>query len=400
MRARVVVIGGGAFGASCLYHLATRGVRDVVLLEQATLGSGSTGRSAAVVETQYLAADQVALCAWSMRVFRRLEREHALPFVHHGYLRLGHTADVVAQFRASVAMQREHGLTDPRVLEPGEVVRVVPALRVDDLAGALWGPSDGYVDAVRYCELLTGLARAAGARVLQGTRATGLRLQGDRVTAVEVDGETIDCETVVNASGAWARRIGDAVGLTLPVDGYRRQLVQFEPPQPLAAPVPMVIDYVPGVEAEGLYFRDDTSARLVAGLHWEVHGDWERPEDPDAFRQAVDWDYAARVAEALAARYRGAGEFRVTGGWAGLYPLTPDTRPIVGPTPGVAGLYQALGGGGVGVQISPAIGAMTADLVATGETAVVPDWERYRLDRFTPSGRPDPPCRCPVKMSA
>ena len=384
MRAQVVVIGGGAFGASSFYHLVARGVRDVVLLEQATLGSGSTGRSAAVVETQYLAPDQVALCSWSMRVFRRLEAEHGLPFTHHGYLRLGHTAEVVGQFHESVAMQREHGLTDAVVLEPAQVTRVVPALRVDDLAGALWGPSDGYVDAVRYCELLTGLGRAAGGRVFQWRRATGVRLSGGRVAAVECDGETIECETVVNASGAWARRLGVALGLRLPVDGYRRQLVQFEPPRPLATPVPMVIDYVPGVEHEGLYFRDDTPARLVAGLHWEVHGDWERPEDPDAFRQAVDWDYSARVAEALAARYRGAGEFRVTGGWAGLYPLTPDTRPIVGPTPGLAGLYQSLGGGGVGVQISPAIGAMVADLVTTGETAVVPDWVRYRLDRFAP----------------
>ena len=134
----------------------------------------------------------------------------------------------------------------------------MPALRVDDLAGALWGPSDGYVDAVRYCELLSGLGRAAGGRVLQGRRATGLRLRDGRVTAVECDGETIECETVVNASGAWARRLGSVFGLTLPVDGYRRQLVQFEPPRPLAAPVPMVIDYVPGVEREGLYFRDDT----------------------------------------------------------------------------------------------------------------------------------------------
>ena len=74
MRAQVVVIGGGAFGASCFYHLTGRGVRDVVLLEQATLGSGSTGRSAAVVETQYLAPDQVALCAWSIRVFRGSSR--------------------------------------------------------------------------------------------------------------------------------------------------------------------------------------------------------------------------------------------------------------------------------------------------------------------------------------
>lgn len=391
MRAQVVVIGGGAFGASCFYHLTARGVRDVALLEQATLGSGSTGRSAAVVETQYLAPDQVALCAWSMRVFRWLEREHALPFVHHGYLRLGHTDDVVGQFHASVSMQREHGLTDATVLEPARVARIVPALRVDDLAGALWGPSDGYVDAVRYCELLTGLGRAAGGRVLQGKRATGLRLRGGRVAAVECDGEALECEAVVNASGAWARRLGSALGLTLPVDGYRRQLVQFEPPRPLAAPVPMVIDYVPGVEAEGLYFRDDTPTRIIAGLHWEVHGDWERPADPDAFRQAVDWDYAERVAEALAARYRGAGDFRVTGGWAGLYPLTPDTRPIVGPTPGIAGLYQALGGGGVGVQISPAIGAMVADLVTAGETRVMPDWARYRLERFEARERPASP---------
>lgn len=386
MRAQVVVIGGGAFGASCFYHLTARGVRDVLLLEQGTLGSGSTGRSAAVVETQYLAADQVALCVWSIRVFRWLEREHALPFVHHGYLRLGRTAVDLAGFHESVALQRKHGIGDARVIDPGEIGRIVPALRVDDLAGALWGPSDGYVDAVRYCELLTALGRTKGGRVIQGRRATGLRLRGGRVTGVEAGGETIECDTVVNASGAWARRLGSALGLTLPVDGYRRQLVQFEPPRPLALPVPMIIDYVPGIEREGLYFRDDTPVRVVAGLHWEVHGETERPQDPDAFRQAVDWDYAERVAEALAARYRGAGDFRVTGGWSGLYPLTPDTRPIVGPTPGIAGLHQALGGGGVGVQISPAVGAMVADLVTTGETAVMPDWGRYRLDRFTRTG--------------
>jgi glycine/D-amino acid oxidase-like deaminating enzyme len=384
MRARVVVIGGGAFGASAFYHLTKRGLTDVVLLEQATLGSGSTGRSVAMVETQYLAPDQVALCAWSIRVFQWLEREHALPFVHHGYMRLGHAAADVAGFHESIALQRSHGLHDARVLEPNEVARIVPALRVDDLAGALWGPTDGYVDAVRYCETLSALGRAAGGQVHQGKRAAGLRLRGGRVTGVEVDGEVIECDAVINASGAWARRLGALLGLTLPVDGYRRQLVQFEPTRPFAAPIPFVIDYVPGVEREGLYFRDDTPSRIVAGLHWEVHGDTERPADPDAFRLAVDWDYAERVAETLAARYRGAADFRVTGGWAGLYPLTPDTRPIVGPTPHIEGLYQALGGGGVGVQISPAIGAMAADLVATGETGVMPDWARYRLDRFAP----------------
>jgi sarcosine oxidase subunit beta len=140
----------------------------------------------------------------------------------------------------------------------------------------------------------------------------------------------------------------------------------------------MVIDYVPGVEREGFTWATRRPARRRAPL--EVH-ETERPADPDAFRQAVDWDYAERVAEALAARYRGASDFRVTGGWAGLYPLTPDTRPIVGPTPGVEGLYQALGGGGVGVQISPAR-CHGGGSVATGDTQVMRDWTRYRLDRF------------------
>jgi sarcosine oxidase subunit beta len=377
----VVVIGGGAIGTSTFHHLVARGVRDVVLVEQAALGAGSTGRSAAVVETQYVAPDQVALCAWSMRVFQRLEREHALPFVHHGYLRLGHTVEDLARFARSLALQREHGVTDAVVLEPAEVARRFPALRIVDLTGALFGPSDGYIDPVRLCEIFAELGKAGGGRVVQGRPVTGVQTRGGRVVGVACGDETIACETVVNASGAWADRIGALAGVTVPVAGYRRQAVIFAPP-PLPAPVPMVIDYVPGVEEEGLYFRDDTAHRLIAGLHWEGCGATERPEDPDACRSDVDWSYAARVAELLASRYRGAEAFAVQGGWAGLYPLTPDTRPIIGELAALPGFYNAAGAGGVGVQISPAVGAIVADLVTTGETAIVPDVAAYRLERF------------------
>lgn len=382
MQVRTVVIGGGAIGASCFAHLVERGRRDVLLVEQAGFASGSTGRSAAVVETQYLSPDKIALCAWSMRLFQRLEAECGLSFVHHGYARLGHTAEDLARFRASVEIQRDHGVEDAVVLDPAELARRFPALRVDDLSGALFGPSDGYIDPVRYCELLAGLGRDGGGQVLTGRGVTGIRLQGGRVAGVEVGGEVIACETVVNAAGAWARRVGEMAGLRIPVDGYRRQLVIFEPPEPFPAPVPMLMDYTPGVEREGLYFRDDTARRLIAGLHWEGYGDWERPEDPDAFRQDADWQYAARVAELLGRRYRDAGRLRVTGGWAGLYPLTPDSLPIVGEAVAVPGFYNAVGGGGVGLQLSPALGAIVADLLTKGETDVLPDLAGYRLERF------------------
>jgi glycine/D-amino acid oxidase-like deaminating enzyme len=382
MRAGAVVIGGGTVGTSCFYHLVQRGLRDVVLVEQAGLAAGSSGRSAAVVEAQYLAREKIALCSRSMALFRRFERDHGLPFVHHGYLRLGHSAEDLERFQRSVEIQREYGVADARVLDRAEICRQLPDLYVEDLAGALFGPSDGYIDPVRLCELFVELGKAGGGRTWLGRRVTGIRVRSGQVAGVVSGDGEIACETVVNAAGAWARSVGRLAGVELPVDGYRRQIVILEPPEAFLRPIPMTVDYVPGIEREGLYFRDDTPRRLLAGLHWEGHGDWERPDAADAFRLDADWDYAARVSELLCARYPPASGFKVQGGWAGLYPLTPDSEPIIGETPGLPGFYQAIGAGGVGVQTAPAIGAIVADLVASGRTTVVPSIEGYRLDRF------------------
>ncbi len=389
MRVRAVVIGGGAIGTSCFYHLVQSGLRDVLLVEQAGLAAGSSGRSAAVVETQYLERGKIALCAHSMALVRRFETGYGLPFVHHGYLRLGHSAGDLERFRRSVGIQREYGMTDAVVLDRDGVRRVTPALHTDDLAGALFGPSDGYTDPVRLCELFVQLGRDGGGRVWQGRPVTGVRVRHGRVAGVTCGSEAIDCDLVVNATGAWARQLGRLLDVELPVDGYRRQIVIFTPPEPFSSPVPMVMDYVPGLEQEGLYFRDDTPGRLIAGLHWEGYGDRERPENPDAYRQDPDWDYAARVAELLSLRYPAASRFSVQGGWAGLYPLTPDSEPIVGELPGVPGFYNAIGAGGVGIQISPAVGAIVAELIATGKTTIVPTVEPYGIDRFQRPSNPN-----------
>ena len=220
MRAQVVVIGGGAFGASCFYHLTARGVRDVVLLEQATLGSGSTGRSAAVVETQYLAPDQVALCAWSIRVFRRLEEEHALPFVHHGYLRLGHsTADV-----ARLPRERRHpaGARAPR--RARDRARRGRAGRAGPPRGRSGRRPVGPVGRLRRRRALLRAARRtrarrraaacsrAGAPPASGSgrprHGRGVRRRGDRVR----DG------------GQRQRRVGPPAGRRARADAARRRL--------------------------------------------------------------------------------------------------------------------------------------------------------------------------------
>ena len=231
MRARVVVIGGGAFGASCFYHLTARGVRDVTLLEQATLGSGSTGRSAAVVETQYLAPDQVALCAWSIRVFQRLEQEHGLPFVHHGYLRLGHSAaDVV-------------GLPRERDAPAGPRARRRARDRARrgraDRAGATRGrPGRGPVGSVGRLRRRRALLRAARRSRTGGRRSRRPGTARDRAPAPgwPRDGRRVRRrDDRVRDRGQRQRRVGTPTGRRARIDAARRRLPSAAGPVRAAA---------------------------------------------------------------------------------------------------------------------------------------------------------------------
>lgn len=382
VRADVVVVGGGVIGSACVYALAQRGVSDVILLEQEQLASGSSGASAAVIETQYLDENMIALTNYGHRLCSDLERDHGLAFHHNGYLRLAKREQDLALYHESVKIQADLGIVGSRVLAPGEIGEVIPGLRVDDVCGALWGPNDGYIDAVRYCQILVSLAREQGVRFIRG-RLSAIDVTGGAVSGIRLaDGSRIACSTVVNAAGAWARRVGQMAGLQVPVDGYRRQILILEPGQPFTRSLPFVIEYVPGEAAPGLYFRGDGPYRLIAGLHREGHGDEEAPANPDTFSRGIDWEYAAQLRDQLVERYPAAESLRPNRGWAGLYPLTPDTKFIVGPARTLAGFHNAVGGGGVGVQTSAGIGAMAADLIVHGSTRVVPHPGEYELSRF------------------
>lgn len=378
---KVVVIGGGVIGASCLYHLAERGITDAVLLEKDHLCSGSSGRSAGVVETQYLTEEDVVLRARSMPLFERFAREDGLPFVRHGYLRLGRTPGDLTGFRRSVETQRRLGIAGPRVLDPDGISELVPGLVVGDVAGGLFGPGDGYIDPHRLVGIFARRAQQRGARVLQGTAVTGLAVRAGRVRAVLTTRGEFPGDVFVNAAGPWAAEIGAMAGLTLPVAGYRRQIVVFQPPEPPPA-IPFVIDYVPGAKEPGVYFRDETGGLILAGLHQEGAAEGEEPEDPDRFNPRADWGYVRRLAGLLRRRYPPAEAFGVRDGWAGLYPITPDGQPIIGPVPGLENLINAIGFGGVGIQVAPAVGQVVAAMVAGGPVPALAGLERYRLERF------------------
>jgi sarcosine oxidase, subunit beta len=361
----VAVVGAGAVGLSTALQLTELGVDDVVVLDRSHVAAGSSGRSVGVVETQYVDPFDIALRVPSKRVFETLERDHELRFTRNGYLRIGHTEADLRRFERSVAVQRELGIEDAVVLGPEEIAERFPDVRSDDVSAGLYGPSDGFVDGHLYCTLLAELAQSKGARISQQTRLRSHDALDDGRHRLWTSAGELTCDFVVNAAGTWARETGECLGVDTPILPQRHQAVSIHLPRTLAYMMPEVMDYAPAEGRDGLYFRHETFDMFLGGLHSEeaVHP----VVDPDDWFEGVDQSYLERLGELLPSRLPGLADARLGKGWAGLYPVSPDGRPQVGPCPADASVIAACGVGGYGIQVSPIVGRLAAEWIVLGE---------------------------------
>lgn len=375
----VIIIGGGAVGLSAALELAQRDAVKVTLLEARNVGSGSSSRAVGAIETQYLDRDDIEMRVESKRRFEWLAAEHSVPFRRIGCLRLGHSpADLVA-FEKSVAIQREMGVDDATVLTPAEIKRRFPDLAVDDLSGGLYGPSDAVTDGFLYCGALAELATAAGAEIVQRCEVTTHERDASGRHIITAAGMRFEADFVVNAAGGWAGSIGGLLGVAAPILPQRHQVLGVHLARPLAYVMPEVMDYSPGASGsareEGIYFRPETPSQLVVGVHSESIV--AALADPDDYSEGVDVRFTEKIIAMLPARLPCSLEAGIGSGWAGIYPVSPDGQPQVGPCPEDETVISACGVGGFGLQVSPTVGRMVAEWIGDGTVRCVSEFHRY-----------------------
>jgi sarcosine oxidase subunit beta len=229
----------------------------------------------------------------------------------------------------------------------------VPALRVDDLVAAVWGPNDGMAGPAEVTNGFARRARELGVRIAEGVGATAISVERGRITGVMTREGAIAAPLVINAAGPAAAGVGRLVGIALPVLPRRRHIFYTEPFPELPGPVPLTTD-----RASGFYFRKEMEQLLLSpGDVEDVGADLLAP---------VDWSRAEETVEKALHRLPIVEKARVAGGWAGLRPLTPDDHAIIGWAPGVAGLFVAAGFGGHGFQHSPATGRYVSEWLLDG----------------------------------
>ncbi len=377
-RADVVIVGGGVVGCSAAWHLRQDGFtgRIVVVERDASYRFASSYLAMGGIRQQFCTPVTVQMMQFSVALWKAFDVTLGTParrprawFRQRGYLFLANGATSTAL--TNRYHEEKRAGASVRMVSVDHLRQMLPDVMLDDILFGVLGDEDGYANPR---EVLAGF-RA-------GAEAAGVEFRSDDVIVVDhkagrvsgvrlASGTRITTPLVVNAAGPWAGRLASLAGLSVPIEPLRQMLFRCTLPRTWPYRFPMLID--PG----GVHWRHDDASEpggadkiILAFTNWR-----ETPGEnftAEADRWARDF-YPAMVNRAPELR-------DVTGveGWAGLYEMTPDHNPVLGPHPDLAGFIFANGFSGHGLMMSPATGKTVSEFVRLGRS------ETFEIGIFAP----------------
>lgn len=378
----ILVLGAGVMGASVAWHLASRGCRDVVVLDRAPrLGLGSTGKATGGYRAQFATEVNIRLSLLSREKLLRFPDEVGGDpgYNPRGYLFLAKDEEQMAALRSVRPLQRSLGVP---VEEIGveDARRLNPAVVTDGIAGGSFCPIDGFIRPLGILEGYAEAARRLGVRFEWDAEVTAFQVAKSlpgRIMRVETSRGPLEARHVVNAAGAWAGALGRLAGAKIPVVPLRRQVASTVPTSVLPGEMPMTIFLEDGFH---LRVRD---GRVL--LLWPQDHALENP-----FDESFDESWLPGILARAHARIPSLRDVPVDRAacWAGLYEMSPDKHALVGRAPELENLWLINGSSGHGVMHSPALGQLVAEMILDGEARTI-DVHALRPSRFA-EGQPIP----------
>ncbi|HYM69868.1 MAG TPA: FAD-binding oxidoreductase [bacterium] len=375
----MVVIGSGVVGASVAYHLARRGCRNVLVLERhGRPGLGSTGKASGGFRAQFTTDVCVRLSLLAREKLLRFRDEVGADPGYRpvGYVFMAKTPAQLAALRQALGVQRAAGLHQAREVDPDEISRLSPAVRMDGIIGGSWCPIDGYIVPLQIMRGYLGAAERLGVRIEYGVGEVACLVDGGpapdarRIRGVRTARGEVTARCVVNAAGPWAGLVARTAGVSLPVAPLRRQTALTHPFPALPDDTPMTINV-----DDKFHFRVlDGRALLLWPGDTPTDDPFDTTFEPRWLDEMLPYAYASvpclRDARIDLERCL-----------CGLYEMSPDKHVILGPAPGVEGLFLVNGSSGHGVMHSPALGHLVAEMILDGRAHTL-DVRALRPTRF------------------
>ena len=370
----VVVIGGGIMGTATAYQLAKRGI-GVTLLEKSHLAAGSTAYTCGVIRQHYSIETLARMAHRALGVWGNFDEVVGgnVGFMRTGILWVA-GSDHKAEFVENSVMLKSIGIKAD-ILDKVAIKELAPYLETDDVQIGIFEPEGGVADGSMACNAFATRCSQLGGKIKQGVEVLNIRLGGDKIIGVDTSDGPIDAPVVVNTAGPWGPKLAKLAGIDILAEPSRHQVVSFKQPDDFEKPLhPAVADFV-----NGFYTRPDTGGLSNFGSLEDDTSDVVH--NPDSYNTKADRSFLEDMVERSIRRFPDLNRGKYHSGWAGLYTVTPDWRPIIDKVDQIPGFIVGLGFSGSGFKIGPVVGEMLADL-ATGDKQCPIDSSLFRLNRF------------------
>lgn len=373
-----IVIGAGVIGASVAHHLATLGAKSVLVVDRGTIGAGTTSQSSGLLRTHYSVRQNVELARSSWHAFNNFaayvdDDEASCGLVKCGYMICAPEGDKLAALQASLDAQKNMGI-EVQLLSRNEARERLPIAHFDDAALIGYEPEAGFADAYLVATGFSRSARRRGVKFMENTTVTGLVRDGRRVVGIETSAGTFSCGTLISTQNIWTTELAGWIGVPLPVKPERHTVLALECD---AAPYTFSMPAFKDLGSPGmLYFRSYGGSQMLVSEG--VVG--ETLNAPETEQGDISLDYVGEVGAQVAERFTAYEMAGLASSWTGVYDVTPDWNPVLGPVGDIEGLVVGFGFSGHGFKLSPGIGKILAQhaLGQPTDVALAP----YALDRF------------------
>lgn len=370
--ADVVIIGGGISGCSIAYFLLKKGVKKVTIIEREYIASGSTGRCGAGIRQQWgtemnCKASKLS-CEFFENANEELQYEGDIEFEQGGYLIMASTEKEKLQFEKNVKLQNSLGI-NTRMLAVDEIHDIVPFINTEGLTCATFHEKDGHLNPFHTNQAFANAAKRLGADINLFTEVEDILVENGKIKGVKTTKGDIETPIVVNAAGGYAQKVGEMVGIDLPVYSERHEILVTEPVERLFHPMLMSFSL-------NFYCQQVPHGGIIMGRSGE--------NEPRDLSNSSGWHFLEEMTKTITRIAPPLRDVRFLRQWAGQYCISPDRQPIYGPVYDLEGFYLAVGFSGHGFMFAPATGILLAECIL-GEEQTLPI-DILNLDRFKKGG--------------
>jgi len=368
MKANIVIIGSGISGVSIAYNLAKKGVKDIIVVDKSYISSGSTGRCGAGVRQQWGTLMNCKLAKASIDFFENAQKilkyHRDIEFKQEGYLIVAQDEEEHIQFKKNVILQNSVGIPSKQVTKD-DAKTIVPHLNIDVIHSATFCNTDGHLNPFLMTDAYFVAAKKLGVKFFFYEEVKEIIVDNKKIQKVITDKHIFETHKVVNAAGAFAKEVGDLVGIKIPVYSENHEILVTEPIEKIQGP--MVISF-----KKNIYCQQVPHGSFIMGRSDKFV---EKNHDISS-----TWKFLDEMSKTVVNLLPIVGELRVVRQWGGSYNVSPDRQPIISDTKEINGFYMAVGFSGHGFMFAPMTGLLLSEIILNEPTSI--NIKDLHIDRF------------------